>query len=84
MEKLVMQEVDTYVSLCHNTAAQFIATRPIMDLCLVVDQRPGPRVSTWWWEEYGLDVEVVRTAAREAERAEGGGGVTYRAETETD
>ena len=34
MEEVVLQEVDTYVYLCQNKVAQFIATRPIMYLCL--------------------------------------------------
>ena len=34
MVEVVLQEVDIYVSRHHNTVAQFIATRPIMDLCL--------------------------------------------------
>ena len=29
-----LQEVDTYVSCHQNTLSQFIATRPIMELCL--------------------------------------------------
>ena len=65
------QEGDTYVYCCQNTVAQFIATRPIMDLCLAAAQRPVSRVSKWWWEQDGLDLEGMRTAAWE-ERMEGG------------
>ena len=36
MVEVVLQEVDTYVSRHHNTVAQFIATRPNMDPCMVV------------------------------------------------
>ena len=71
MTEAGFQDVDTYVSRRHNTVAQFIATRPIMDLCLAADQRPGPRVSKRWWEQDGVGVEGMRTAAREAERMEG-------------
>ena len=35
-----MQEVETYVSCHQNTVAQFIASRPIMDLCLAAVRRP--------------------------------------------
>ena len=35
MVEVVVQEVGIYVSRHHNTVAQFIATRPIMDLCMV-------------------------------------------------
>ena len=31
-----LQEVENYVSRLQNTAAQVIATMPIMDLCMVV------------------------------------------------
>ena len=42
-----LQEVETYISRRQNTVAQYIATRPIMDLCLVAKRRPGPRVAMW-------------------------------------
>ena len=29
--------------------AQFITTRPIMDLCLEAERRPGSRVAKRWW-----------------------------------
>ena len=47
------------------------ATRPIMDLCLAAERRPGPKISKRWWEQDRLDVNGMRTAAREAERTEG-------------
>ena len=50
----------------------FIATRTIMDLCLEMEQRPGPRVYKRRWEKYGGGVEGMRMADQEAERAEGG------------
>ena len=34
MAEAVLHEVDTYASRNQNTFAQFIATRPIMDLCM--------------------------------------------------
>ena len=49
MEEAGLDEVDTYVSFRHNTAAQFIATRTIMDLCLEADQRLGSRVDKRLW-----------------------------------
>ena len=47
-------EVETYVSLLQNTVTQFIATRPIMDLCLAEERRPGPRVAKRWWYQGGM------------------------------
>ena len=67
-----LQEAETYVSLCHNTITQYIATRSIMDLCLAAKRRPGPRVSKMWWEQEGFYLEGMRTASWVAEQTEGG------------
>ena len=71
MAEVGLQEVDTYVSFLQNTAAHFIVTRPIMKLCLAAEQRPGPRVFNWWWEQGGLNLEGIQTADQEEEQAEG-------------
>ena len=49
MAEAVLQEVETYVSCCQNTVAQYISTSPTMDLYLEAKWRPGPRVAIWWW-----------------------------------
>ena len=49
MAEVGLQEVDTYISRRQNTVTQFIATRPIMGLCLAAYWIPGPRVSKRWW-----------------------------------
>ena len=46
-----MQEVENYVACHHNTITKFIATGPIMDLCLAAAWHPGSRVSKRWWEQ---------------------------------
>ena len=63
MAKAGLQEVETYVSCLQNTVVQYIATKPIMELCLAVKRRPGTRVEMRWWEQEGLDLEGMRTAA---------------------
>ena len=63
MSEAGMQEVETYVSRRQNTVAQFIATRPIMDLCLAAERIPGPRIYKKWWEKDRVDVEGMQTAA---------------------
>ena len=68
MMESVLQKVDTYVSRFHSTVAQFIATRPIMDLCMAVERRPGSRISKRCWNQEVLDLEGMRTAAQEVER----------------
>ena len=48
MAEAGLQEVETYVSRCHNTVAQYILTRPIIDLYLAAKRRMGPRVARRW------------------------------------
>ena len=57
MAEEILKEVETYISCLHNTFAQFIATRNILDLCLTAERRPGPRVNKQWYEQDVLDVE---------------------------
>ena len=51
MAEEVVQEVDTYTTRLHNTVMQFIAKKPILDLCLAAARRPGARVLKPWWEQ---------------------------------
>ena len=46
-----------YITRRHNTFAQYIATRPILNLCERSARRPGARLSWRWWEQAGLDLE---------------------------
>ena len=36
---------------------QYVATRPIMDLCKEAEQRTGERFSKWWWEKEGINLD---------------------------
>ena len=70
MEEVLLQEVETYFSCHQNTVAHFIATGPIMDLCLEADRCPGSWVEKHWWEQEGLDLEGMWTADQEEEEEE--------------
>ena len=70
-----------------NTVAQYIAMRPILDLCERATQRLGVRVSQRWWEQEGIDLEKAKGRAAEttttnseseveSEEGWGGGGVS--------
>ena len=50
MSESGVQEVETYVTFRQNTVAKFIATRPMMDLCLVAARHPRARVLKRWWK----------------------------------
>ena len=41
-----------------NTVAQYIATRPILDLCERATQRVGERVSRRWWDQEVIDLKA--------------------------
>ena len=45
-----------------------------MDLYLAAERRMGSRMPKRWWEQDGLDVEVMWMADQEAEWTDGGGG----------
>ena len=69
----VMVGIRTSILRRQNTAAQYIATRPILDLCEQATRRPGARVPRRWWEQTGIDLKGAREKA-----------ATTAAETETE
>ena len=42
----------------HNTVAQYILTRPILDLYERATHRLGTMVSQRWWNQEGIDLET--------------------------
>ena len=52
-----------------NTVAQFIATRPILDLYEKAIRRPGAWVPRRWWEQTGIDWKGAREKAKAAAEA---------------
>ena len=61
--------MDTYIWRRHNTVAQNIATRSLLDLCEAKDRTQGERTGMMWWEQAGIDMSGARdkAAAEEAE-----------------
>ena len=49
-----------------KTVAQYIATRPIMELCEHSTWRLGVRVPRRWWEQAGINLEEAKKRAAEA------------------
>ena len=49
-----------------NTVAQYIVTRPILDVCDQSTRRPGERVSRQWWDQDGTDLEGAKKRDAEA------------------
>ena len=77
MQETGFEEVDACVLRRHNTAAQYIATRQIMDLCEEMVHIMRMWVVKMWREKEVIDLVVARevTAASEekvgAEETEG-------------
>ena len=66
MEEAGFEDMGDYVLKMHNTVSQYIATRPIIDLCEETVWRSGTWVDRRWWEQEGLYI----VGARKAEAAE--------------
>ena len=67
MEKAEFEEIGEYVLNSQNLFAQYIATRPIMDLCEEAVRMTGEGVANIWWDQKGLYiVEAIATAAAAA------------------
>ena len=41
-----------------------------MDLCLLEELSPDSRVSKWWWDKDGLELEGIQKADQQVERTE--------------
>ena len=54
-----LDDIGVYIARHQNTVAQYIATRPIMDLYLVENRNPGMRLSRRWWEQPAMDIRVI-------------------------
>ena len=59
MKEAGFEEVEACVLRRHNTAAQYIAMRPILDLCEETVQITWMWVMKRWWEKEVLDLVGV-------------------------
>ena len=55
MKEAGITDVRTSINRRQNTVAQYIATRPLLDLCEGATQREGARVTMRWWDQTGID-----------------------------
>ena len=57
MREAGMVGIRTSITRRQNMVAQYIATRPIIDLCEQATQRSVAGVSWRWWKQAGIDLE---------------------------
>ena len=55
-----LEEIKVYITSFQNTVAQYIATRPIMELCLATERKPVMSLYRKWWEQISLDILGIR------------------------
>ena len=67
MKEAVFMEIRKSITNRHNMVAQYIATRPLLDLCEGSKQRGGARVSRSWWDQKGIDWEKDKVRAAETD-----------------
>ena len=67
MKEAGFKEIRTSITNRQNTVAQYIATRPLLDLCEGAKQRGGARLSRRWWGQKGIDWEIAKAQAAETE-----------------
>ena len=68
MKEAGFTDVGTSLNRRQNTVAQYIATRPLLELCEGATQRGGARVKMRWWDQQVIDWEkakarIVETAS---------------------
>ena len=60
MKEAGLTAVRTSINRRQKTVAQYIAKRPILDLCKGATQRKGVRVTLRWWDQTGIDWEKAK------------------------
>ena len=71
MKEAGLTDVHTSIQRRQNTVAQYIVTRPLLDLCEGARQREGVRVTFRWWEQSGIDWEKAKAKETETESTSG-------------
>ena len=66
MQEAGLEGIQKAVTRRKNTVTQYIATRPILDLCDQAMQRVGVRVSRRWWDQEEIELKAAKERATEA------------------
>ena len=67
MKEAGFKDMRTSINARQNTVAQYIATRPLLDLCVGTKQIGGERVEMRWWDQKGVDWEKAKAQGAETE-----------------
>ena len=67
MKETGFKEIRKSITNRQNMVAQYIVTRPLLDLCEGAKQRGGTRVSRRWWYQKCIDWETVKARVAETD-----------------
>ena len=67
MKEAGFKYIRTSINARQNTVVQYIATRPLLDLCKGTKQIGGERVEMRWWDQKGVDWEKAKARGAETE-----------------
>ena len=67
MKESGFKDIRTSINSRQNTVAQYIATRPLLDLYEGTNQIGGARVAMRWWDQKGIDWEKTKARGAETE-----------------
>ena len=76
MTEAGLTDVRTSINRRQNTVAQYISTRPLLDLFEGAMKIEGARVTLRWWEKSGIDWEKAKAKETEMESASDSGSDT--------
>ena len=71
MEEAVLTDIKTSIQRRQNTVAQYIATRPLLDLCVGARAIEGAKMTLRWWEQARIDWEKAKAVGTETETTAG-------------
>ena len=56
-----LHTIKQYIRVRRNTVAQYIATRPIFELCTEAERKRGTQPRQYWWEQ-PMDLDAAEEA----------------------
>ena len=71
MKEAGLTDIRTSILRRQNTVVQYIATRPLLDLCKGARAREGAKVPQRWWEQAGIYWEKAKAKGVETDITDG-------------
>ena len=59
LEEAGLFRMEVYINRRQNTMVDYVATRPLLDLCMECDRLDGSSRATLWWEQDNVAAKVA-------------------------